>query len=174
MPNLVNAILQLQQQARSSSDLRSQQRGRMVLGGSSGSAGGSGGPPGGFVGKLTQSNVCYDTTEAESLAGITSLVDNLNHIRSRVATQEGLSHYLSQAFTDTDNVSVTHSFGKYPTVVALSEKGYGWGSFWGSMPWGGNATGYEVLTPSSVDHLSLNNLVVTLSVSKTGYIVCIA
>ena len=168
--NFFDAIIR--QQKRTTQQLRTQQRGRTVLGGSSGSAGGSGGPPGGFVGKLTQGNVCYDTTEAESLTGTTSLLDNLNHIRSRIATQEG--HYLSQAFTADDVINVTHDFGKYPDVVALSVKAYGWGSFWGSMPWGGNAIGYEVLTPSSIDHLSLNNLVVTLSASKTGYIVCIA
>ena len=144
-----------------------------MLGGSSGSTGGSGGPPGGFVGKLTQGNVCYDTTEAETLAGTTSLVDNLNHIRHRITAASSL-YYLSQAFIADDVISITHDFGKYPSVVALSEKSYGWGSFWGSMPWGSNATGYEVLTPSSIDHLSLNNLVVTLSASKTGYIVCIA
>lgn len=154
--------------------MRTQQRGRNVLGGSSGSAGGAGGPPGGFVGKLTQGNVCYDTTEAETAAGTSSLVDNLNHIRSRLATVEGDWLYLSQVFTADDVINVTHDFGKYPDVVALSVKSYGWGSYWGSIPWGGNATGYEVLTPASIYHLSLNNLVVTLSSSQTGYIVCIA
>ena len=186
--NFFDAIIR--QQKQSAQQLRTQQRGRTVLGGSSGSAGGSGGPPGGFVGKLTQRNVCYDTTEAESLTGTTSLVDNLNHIRQRITAASSL-YYLSQVFTDTDNISVTHSFGKYPTVVALAEKTYGWGSFWGDMPWGGVATGYwdnawgsipwggavagcEVLTPSSIDHMNTNQVIVTLSSSKTGYIICIA
>lgn len=79
--NLADAIIRQQRQALSLKGLGSQQRGRIVLGGTSGSAGGSGGPPGGFVGKLVQSQICYDTTEAESLSGSTSLVDNLNHIR---------------------------------------------------------------------------------------------
>ena len=169
--NLSDALIR-QSQRQANRGLGYLQRGRLVLGGTSGSAGGTGNPPGGVVGKIIQKLVCYDTTEAETLDGTTSLLDNLNHIRSRIATIEG--YYVSQAFTSDDVINVTHDFGKYPTVVALSVKSYGWGSYWGSLPWGGNATGYEVLTPSSIDHLSLNNLVVTLSAGKTGYIICIA
>ncbi len=91
--NLVDAIVRQQRQAMSTSQLLSQQRRRIVLGGSSGSAGGSGGPPGGFVGKLTQSNICYDTTEAETLSGSSSLVDNLNHIRYRIYVMEETGEY---------------------------------------------------------------------------------
>jgi hypothetical protein len=98
-------------------------------------------------------------------------LDNLNHIRARIEDLEG--DYLSQAFTSDDVIAVTHNFGKYPDVVVLSQKDYGWGGFWGSVPWGGT-TGYEVVTPSSIDHLSLNHLVVTLSASKTGLAICIA
>lgn len=62
----------------------------IVLGGVSGGSGGSGGPPGGFVGQLPQNKVAYDTTEAESSGTTTSgsLLDNLNHIRYRLATIE--------------------------------------------------------------------------------------
>ena len=91
--NLADAIVRQQQQMLSSIQLRSQQRGRTVLGGSSGSAGGSGGPPGGFVGKLIQSQVTYDTTEAETATGATSLVDNLNHIRYRINVMEETGEY---------------------------------------------------------------------------------
>lgn len=57
-----------------------------VLGGSEGPSGGGGGPPGGFIGKLPQGKVTYDTTEA-SASGVPlhpSLVDNLNHIRYNI------------------------------------------------------------------------------------------
>lgn len=86
--DLIDAITK--QQQRAARQMRSQQRGRTVLGGTSGSAGGTGGPPGGFVGQLAQSKVCYDTSEAETLAGAASLLDNLNHIRKRVKTIENL------------------------------------------------------------------------------------
>lgn len=150
-----------------------------MLGGSSGSTGGSGGPLGGFIGKLIQGNICYDTTEAESLTGSTSIVDNLNHMRYRIATLEGQvatleGYYVSQTFTSDDVISVEHNLGKYPMVIALAGKTYGWGNFWGSLPWGGVTTGYEVLTPSSIDHMNINQVIVTLSSSETGYIVCIA
>ncbi len=60
----------------------------IYLGGSSGSNGGVGVPPGGFIGSLIQTKVAYDTTEAESLLGSSSLVDNLNHIRHRIGALE--------------------------------------------------------------------------------------
>jgi hypothetical protein len=67
------------------------------LGGVGGVGGGVGGPPGGFVGRLAQFNVAYDTLEAATLStlpsGVTgasgwSLVDNLNHIRYRLGALE--------------------------------------------------------------------------------------
>ena len=64
------------------------QGGRMVLGGTAGENGGAGGPPGGFIGQLAQRYVAYDTTEAATLSGESSLVDNLNHIRYRVQQLE--------------------------------------------------------------------------------------
>jgi len=62
----------------------------IYLGGSQGSSGGTGTPPGGFIGQLIQSRVTYDTTELASSAtsGSPSLVDNLNHIRARLADLE--------------------------------------------------------------------------------------
>jgi hypothetical protein len=58
----------------------------IYLGGSSGTTGGSGAPPGGFIGKLAQQYVAYDTSEAETLStgSKSSLLDNLNHIRWRI------------------------------------------------------------------------------------------
>lgn len=67
------------------------QGGRMVLGGTSGSGGGSGGPPGGFIGQLAQRYSTYDLSEAATLSGSGSLVDNLNHIRYRVQSLEETS-----------------------------------------------------------------------------------
>lgn len=63
------------------------------LGGVGGTGGGVGVPPGGFIGRLPQWAVAYDTLEAATLdtlpSGVTgasgwSLVDNLNHIRYRL------------------------------------------------------------------------------------------
>lgn len=54
------------------------------LGGSGGQQGGSGSPPGGIIGQLTQSRVAYDTTEAATQIGNSSLLDNLNHIRAEL------------------------------------------------------------------------------------------
>lgn len=61
------------------------QDGRVVLGGSAGSAGGTGDPPAGFWGQLRQANVTYDTAGSRPCsagsAGSDSLVDNLDRIR---------------------------------------------------------------------------------------------
>jgi len=50
------------------------------------------GPPGGFVGRLPQTRVAYDSAELASM-GISvsggNLVDNLNHIRYRITVLEG-------------------------------------------------------------------------------------
>ncbi len=54
------------------------------LSGESGPNGGRGQGPGGFIFRLSQRYVAYDTTEAESLSGSATLVDNLNHIRSKI------------------------------------------------------------------------------------------
>lgn len=61
---------------------------RVVLGGVAGPDGGSGGPPAGFLGKLIQRFVAYDTTEAATPSGESTLVDNLNHIRYRLQVLE--------------------------------------------------------------------------------------
>lgn len=67
------------------------------LGGVFGPGGGAGGPPGGFVGRLPQSRVTFDTDEAEiwnypvDASGVpsgVSLVDNLNRIRYRIRQLE--------------------------------------------------------------------------------------
>ena len=56
----------------------------IYLGGVSGSGGGIGTSPGGFIGRLIQSKVAYDTSELNTnTSGSTSLVDNLDHIRAR-------------------------------------------------------------------------------------------
>jgi len=63
----------------------------MYLGGVAASGGGAGSPPGGFIGYLPQTRVAYDYSELETLytpASGMSLVDNLNHIRARIAAVE--------------------------------------------------------------------------------------
>ena len=60
------------------------------LGAVAGAGGGVGAVPGGFVGWLPQTRVAYDTTEAASsgIIGSGTLLDNLNHIRYRLANLE--------------------------------------------------------------------------------------
>jgi hypothetical protein len=61
------------------------------LGGTGGDGGGTGGPPGGFVGQLPQTRVCYDVTESATnltTSSGRSLLDNLNHIRYRLRALE--------------------------------------------------------------------------------------
>lgn len=62
----------------------------MNFGGISSSGGGQGGPPGGFIGWLPQTRVAFDTDEFASplTPGSATLLDNLNHIRFRIATIE--------------------------------------------------------------------------------------
>ncbi len=56
----------------------------LYLGGVSGSGGGVGTSPGGFIGKLVQSKVTFDTSELNThTSGSTSLVDNLDRLRAR-------------------------------------------------------------------------------------------
>jgi hypothetical protein len=84
------------------------------LGGASGPDGGIGGPPGGMVGKLTQSRVAYDETEAVFTlpASGYSLVTNLNRIRSRIAN---LEVYSASGITVVDD-----SFMSYPGITTLN------------------------------------------------------
>ncbi len=60
------------------------QGGKLVLGGGEGADGGSGIPYRGTIGQLNQRLVTYDTTEGITVttSGVSSLVDNLNHIRA--------------------------------------------------------------------------------------------
>jgi len=65
----------------------------LILGATYGSGGGLGGRSGGFIGVLPQTRVAYDLSESESLAippnySGASLLDNLNHIRYRIASLE--------------------------------------------------------------------------------------
>ena len=116
--NLSDAIIRQQRQAASTHNLSSRQRGRVVLGGSSGSAGGAGGPPGGFVGKLTQSKVCYDTTEAATAAGSSSLVDNLNHIRQDIVVIE--DNYLTNSSGSSNDNAIVRYDGTSGSIVQNS------------------------------------------------------
>jgi len=66
----------------------------LFLGGVAGSGGGVGTRPGGYIGYLPQTQVTYDLSEDESLdipLSGASLLDNLNHIRYRVANVESLA-----------------------------------------------------------------------------------
>lgn len=85
VPNFYTQIIELAQEQRTNPFMA-----RYNLGGSSGAGGGAGSPPGGFQGKLVQTKVAYDSTEAasSSTGSSSSLLDNLNHIRARLALLE--------------------------------------------------------------------------------------
>lgn len=72
------------------------------LGGTGGAGGGNGGPPGGWIGQLPQNMVTYDTTEAATTSGSSSLVDNLNHIRYMLANAQFNSGVAGVEFVQTE------------------------------------------------------------------------
>lgn len=110
----------------------------LILGGVPGSGGGIGGPPGGFVGWLPQTRVAYDLDEL-AMSGFVqpgafnegflvsgSLLDNLNHIRYRIAVLESGGGGGSGAsnFIDLLDVPSDYSgFGGYVVGVKSSEDG---------------------------------------------------
>lgn len=102
--------------------------GKLDLGGIAGEDGGTGSPLAGTAGKLSQRYVCYDTTEAETLttSGDPSLLDNLNHIRYRVATLESGISTTFLELLDTPS-SYTGNSGK-AIIVNSSEDGVEFGS----------------------------------------------
>lgn len=76
---------------------------RLWLGGDAGPDGGEGSRPGGFIGKLIQRAIAYDTTEAGTLAGSGTLVDNLNHIRYHLNLFSGILFSGFLGLIDTPN-----------------------------------------------------------------------
>jgi hypothetical protein len=76
-------------------------------------ASGVGGPPGGFVGYLPQTRVTYDSIEAETLSTPVSgmsILDNLNHIRSRIAAVEVSGVFGSGATTFVELLDTPSSY----------------------------------------------------------------
>lgn len=92
---------------------------RVVLGGVAGPDGGSGSPPAGFLGKLIQRYVAYDTTEAAQVTGSATLLDNLNHIRYRLQVLES-GGGAARAFLDLTDVPDSYS-GQAGKVVLVAE-----------------------------------------------------
>ena len=88
------------------------------LGGIAASGGGAGGPAGGFIGYLPQPRVAYDLSELETLdvpASGASLLDNLNHIRYRIANVEAVASGILEI--DNDRVPIATAV----TVVNFSD-----------------------------------------------------
>jgi hypothetical protein len=85
---------------------------------------GNGGPPGGFIGWLPQTRVSYDDLELDSLttSGTPSLVDNLNHIRSRLSSVEK-NAYGSFYMDDGNQVITISSAGVYYQVPSGMSSG---------------------------------------------------
>lgn len=144
------------------------------LGGYGGEGGGVGLPPGGFVGKLPQYMVTYDTTEAATLntlpSGLTgasgwSLVDNLNHIRYRLNILESGGSITvvddNNALTYSD-VDTIHFSGTGVTVTNL-----GGGDIRVSISGGGGGSALTVQeydgSPivSNVDKIIFSGFIVT-------------
>jgi len=95
---------------------------KLALNGVAGSGGGTGSPIGGIVGQLAQRYITYDTSEAATLSGETSLVDNLNHMRYRLHVLE--STPAVGTFIDlTDTPESYTGYGKYYLAVKESENG---------------------------------------------------
>lgn len=115
------------------------------LGSEAGPDGGTGGRPGGYIGKLSQKNVAYDTTEAATLStsGSGSLLDNLNHIRYRVQDLETIASGIPQTFLDLADVDPNDYINSagYSVVVNESETGLEFVLFSG-----GGATSFLGLT----------------------------
>lgn len=90
---------------------------RLWLGGDSGPSGGQGLRPGGFIGQLIQRAVTYDTTEAATLAGSGTLVDNLNHIRYNISLMSGTLASGFLGLVDTPDTYI----GQAGRVVVVNE-----------------------------------------------------
>lgn len=100
----------------------------LVLGGVSAENGGAGGPPGGFLGKLPQTSVAADLTEAETLDVLdsgASLLNNLNRIRARIRSleSESLSIGLPQRVEGILPVLDTSERRVYPTPIDYTNQG---------------------------------------------------
>lgn len=93
------------------------------LGGDAGPSGGQGLRPGGFIGQLIQTYVAYDNTEASTIVGSGSLLDNLNHIRYRISTLSGI---VTSGLSFINLIDVPTSYeGFEGQVVVVNETGDG-------------------------------------------------
>lgn len=78
-----------------------------------------------------------------------------------------------QEFINTANILVVHNLGRRPLVQVIGgAEGWGDGG-WADGPWGGEALS-EVLTPVSIVHDTVNQLVVTLAADDSGEVICLA
>ena len=94
------------------------------LGSEAGPDGGTGGRPGGYIGKLSQRNVAYDTTEAATLStsGSGSLLDNLNHIRYRVQAVENILGSGGGSFLGLTDVGPESYAGYAGYIVSVNDE----------------------------------------------------
>ena len=100
----------------------------LYLGASSGSEGGIGSPPAGFIGRLGQKHVAYDTDEfgLDTTSSGSSLLDNLNHIRYRLGDLEtgatgGASLHKVLRITSGSTIQYTETGSGASLSTALSE-----------------------------------------------------
>jgi hypothetical protein len=85
---------------------------------------GGGGPPGGFLGYLPQTRVSYDNQELELYTTTSggTLVDNLNHIRARLAdlegaTVSGVGHIIQEEGSNLPNRAYLNFRGLIVTAI---------------------------------------------------------
>lgn len=147
----------------------------ITLGGVDGPDGGTGVPIGGFIGKLAQSLVTYDTTEAaidtpSPLPSGVSLVTNLNKIRydiseidSRVIVLEGATPTVTfLALTDTPSI-YSGEGGKF-VKVNLAENALEFSS----LPSGEGASSFIDLTDTPSSYESQAGKVVVVNETENG------
>lgn len=142
------------------------------LGGDAGPNGGEGARAGGFIGKLIQRAIAYDTTEAATLAGSGTLVDNLNHIRYWISTLSGI---VASGLSFTDLIDVPSDYeGFEGQVVIVNETGDGL-TFTNTIAGGGGSrveNVYKWSVSSGINQLELPDVAeVIYSLSNNGFIV---
>lgn len=142
------------------------------LGGASGAEGGEGLRPGGFIGQLIQTYVAYDQTEAATILGSGSLLDNLNHIRYNISTLSGI---VTSGLSFTDLIDVPSDYtGFEGQVVVVNEDGDGL-TFTNTIAGGGGGRVENVFrwsVASGIDQLELPDVAeIVYMLSNNGLVV---
>lgn len=107
-------------------------------------------PPGGHVGHLPQTSILYDAIEDETLAGTSSLLDNLNHIRYRISA---LEETCGSTGSVVEALYVYPLGGQHSGVLGLE----GWGGVDVAWMTSGSPHFRFYAVPGEIDHNQLLN-----------------